>query len=82
MGFNEVCDECSRHVAVAGHNPDCPNSVSERDAHGDNRNNRKGEQPVCEGCGSADCSYRPSMGVYTCEGCHNKGVRAYMEVFD
>lgn len=23
-GFSEVCDQCGRHVAVAGHDPDCP----------------------------------------------------------
>lgn len=33
----------------------------------------------CEGCGSDEYGYRPSMGHYLCEGCHNKGVRAYMK---
>lgn len=24
--YSEVCDECGRHVFVAGHDPDCPNA--------------------------------------------------------
>jgi len=36
--FHDVCDECGRHVAVAGHNPDCPNRSQDTDAdHGDER---------------------------------------------
>lgn len=23
--FHDVCEECGRHIAVAGHDPDCPN---------------------------------------------------------
>lgn len=25
-GFDEVCDECGRHVVKAGHDPDCPHA--------------------------------------------------------
>lgn len=25
--FHDVCEECGRHIAVAGHDPDCPEST-------------------------------------------------------
>lgn len=33
--FLLVCDECGRHVAVAGHADDCPNQEDEPGSGGD-----------------------------------------------
>lgn len=35
----------------------------------------------CEGCNSDDFGYRPEMGVWACEACHENAVMAYMSVF-
>ncbi|WP_179747401.1 hypothetical protein [Natronoarchaeum philippinense] len=37
------------------------------------------DETACEACGSTPAHERPTMGLWLCEGCHDAGVRAYLD---